>query len=95
MVAYGVVGVMIWRSPLRVWARRAALVLLALVIAAVGLSRVWLGVHYPTDVLAGWTLGALVVLLFARLSRSATSSPAAEGAAADRAAPRSDPPGPG
>jgi membrane-associated phospholipid phosphatase len=69
-------------------------VLLALVILAVGLSRVWLGVHYPTDVLAGWTIGALVVLGFARISRGWTA-PAAEGAAADPAAPRSDPPGPG
>lgn len=41
--------------------RRGVKVLLlasaASIVIAVGISRVYLGVHWPTDVLAGWTLG--------------------------------------
>lgn len=50
--------------------RRTVLVAAALVvIAIVGASRVYLRVHWTTDVLAGWALGALwltIVLLVAR-----------------------------
>ena len=45
----------------RGWSVPAAIVLAA----AVGLTRPWLGVHWPSDVLGGWMLAALV--LFAAL----------------------------
>ncbi|MEW6420771.1 MAG: phosphatase PAP2 family protein [Deinococcota bacterium] len=47
-----------WRTPYR-W---LALGLGILFSGVVGLSRLYLGVHYPTDVLAGWLSGAAWVL---------------------------------
>ncbi|GAA4531782.1 phosphatase PAP2 family protein [Mycobacterium paraffinicum] len=43
--------------------RRGAVALVALSALAVGVSRVALNVHYPSDVLAGWSLGYLYFLL--------------------------------
>lgn len=95
MVAYGVLGVLVMRSRLPLGVRRGIAIALGAVILLVGLSRIWLGVHYPTDVLAGWTAGAVIVLVFARLTRSVSPEPAAAAVDADPAMPRSDPPVPG
>jgi len=40
-----------------------ALAVAALSVVGVGLTRIWLGVHWPSDVLGGWVLGAALVAL--------------------------------
>jgi undecaprenyl-diphosphatase len=92
MTAWGILAVLVMRSRLPLNVRRGVVAVLAVLIVLIGLSRVWLGVHYPTDVLAGWTAGAVIVLLYARLTRRVSPEPAAAAVDADPGPPRSDPP---
>jgi undecaprenyl-diphosphatase len=47
--------------------RRTALALAAALAFVVGLSRIMLGVHWPSDVAAGWAFGLFWTLLLVRL----------------------------
>lgn len=69
------------------WGRKVALVTIALLIVAiVGLSRVYLGVHEPTDVLGGWALGGLWVAAVLASSAMVTEQRKPESRAANRSA---------
>jgi undecaprenyl-diphosphatase len=45
------------------------LTLAALTTVAIGVSRVYLGVHWPTDVLAGWTAGSVWAMICWQVAR--------------------------
>ncbi|WP_157129355.1 phosphatase PAP2 family protein [Nocardia amamiensis] len=69
---------------LRILAATAA----ALFILAVGLSRVYLGVHWTTDILGGWCISALWVILCLTIYRYVKA--AREGAAQPERLPREE-----
>jgi undecaprenyl-diphosphatase len=94
-IAYGVLAVLIGRIGLPTPVRVVAWLLLGGIVAAVGLSRVWLGVHYPSDVVGGWLLGGAFVATYAALTRPASPASVSEPAPADQAGPRSGPPAAG
>lgn len=57
--------VVVFWGAIAAWARRRwPWVLVALLAVLVGFSRVYLGVHFPQDVVAGWAIGGLSLALY-------------------------------
>lgn len=79
-VTYLTLGALLARSQERKRLKAYFLLVAMLLTFAVGVTRVYLGVHWPTDVLAGWTAGAIWALLCWLVARRLQSRRTLEGA---------------
>lgn len=55
---YGIVAFLIWKHVRTAAGRAAVIMISAFFILMVGISRVYLGVHYPSDIIGGYLAGA-------------------------------------
>lgn len=69
---YGFLAWLAWRDcTARRWWHWAAVVVALILMFLIGFSRVYLGVHYPSDVLAGYAIGALFLAFGIFITRRA------------------------
>ena len=67
VACYGMLASLAIPLILSRWRRKVLWAATILLVAAIGFSRVYLGVHYPSDVLGGSAIGLVWVLLIKKL----------------------------
>ncbi|UZJ78185.1 phosphatase PAP2 family protein [Fictibacillus sp. KU28468] len=63
MVYYGFLGYLVVRSKRKPLRKIGWTLLFAVAIIGIGISRIYLGVHYPSDIIAGYSAGLVWLLL--------------------------------
>jgi membrane-associated phospholipid phosphatase len=62
VVLYGVLTYLLMQYERKAWERTTLVLGSMVLIVGIGLSRIYLGVHYPSDVLAGYIVGTVWLL---------------------------------
>ena len=68
MALYGFLAYLSWKLAPEKW-RGVLVALFSAIIVLVGFSRLYLGVHYLSDVLAGYVIGGLFALAGTKLAQ--------------------------
>ena len=68
MAFFGLLAWFVWRYEKNRWMRNLLVIAFSIVILMIGISRVYLGVHYASDVLAGFCVSLVWLTLYTRLA---------------------------
>lgn len=70
---YGCLAILLSLSARELWQKKAIYTILSLTVFIIGLSRMYLGVHYLSDVVGGYLVGATWLLLAHYISKKITA----------------------
>ena len=69
MGVYGYLIYLIYKKINNLYIKYLGIIILSLLIILIGISRIYLGVHYFSDVVAGYTLSLIYLIIFIRVRR--------------------------
>ena len=69
MAFYGLLIYLVTKTNFKKKTKNIMIILLSLLILLIGISRIYLGVHYPSDVLGGFIGGLIYLIIFVEISK--------------------------
>lgn len=70
MAFYGFIIYLVWKNVKKPVAKWSASIVLSILILLIGISRIYLGVHYASDVIGGFCFSIAYLILFTSIVRS-------------------------
>lgn len=67
MIFYGLIIYYVIKNVNKKWLRNSLVIFLSVIILFIGISRIYLGVHYATDVFCGFLFGAIYLVSFIKI----------------------------
>ena len=71
---YGYIIYLLWKDYIKTFHKKTASVLISVLVLLIGISRIYLGVHYASDVIAGFIMSGLYLIIYINFSNKVIRS---------------------